>query len=55
MSTMPPQDVAEFMYAIDNALASLEERHPDEMIVDVRLYWHGEYYAVLREEGWNLL
>ena len=51
---IPPKEVGEYLYAIEEALNGLLDKQPDRMLVDVRVTWYGEPYAKLYKEGWAL-
>lgn len=52
---MPPREVAEWLYDLDDAIKSIESECPDRMVSTVVVEWYGEPYARLYEEGWGLL
>lgn len=52
---MPPKEVAEYLYALEDAITALEAKQPEEMVTVVKVSWYGEMYTVLMEEGWTFI
>ena len=55
VNIMPPKEVAEYLYALEDAIDALMNKQPEEMIPVVKVSWYGEMYAVLVEEGWTFI
>ena len=52
---MPPKEVAEYMYALEDSINELMVKQPEEMVPVVKVSWYGEMYAALMEEGWTFI
>ena len=52
---LPPKEVGEYLYALEEALNGVFDKQPDRMLVDLQVTWYGEPYAKLYEEGWQII
>lgn len=52
---MPPREIADYLYDLEEAVDDVWERHqPEGITADVKVKYYNEPYADLLEEGWEM-